>query len=117
MTAMFASDGRTVDEWEQHVGEQFLRARQSEELDQATLARLASVSKGALGRLERGEGSTLRVIIRVAKALGRTDWLDGLFNIEQISPIEALRMQRRLERQKRQRVRHPRPKPVEPEQE
>jgi hypothetical protein len=46
--------------------------------------------------LETGRGSSLRTIIRVAKALGRTDWLDEVDDTAgEPSPMEALRAARK----------------------
>ncbi|HEV7185362.1 MAG TPA: helix-turn-helix transcriptional regulator [Leifsonia sp.] len=97
------SDGRTVDEWEQRVGAQFRELRLADNIDRKTLARQASVSVGALANLETGQGSSLRTIIRVAKALGRTEWLDAVSDIPEISPMEALRAARRQEKRVRAR--------------
>ncbi|NEM89819.1 XRE family transcriptional regulator [Galbitalea soli] len=67
--------------------------------DQAGLARDAAVSLGALRHLERGEGSTLRTVIRVARALGREDWLDALAPAVTVSPLDLMR-ERRTPRQR-----------------
>lgn len=100
-----ANDGRTVSEWERVVGEQFRALRLTENIDRATLARNASVSVGAIANLETGAGSSLRTIVRVAKALGHTDWLETIDDTSrQPSPIEALRAKRRQERAARSRA-------------
>lgn len=98
-------DGRTVNEWERRIGEQFRAVRIAEDIDRATLARQASVSLGALANLENGNGSSLRTIVRVAKALGRTDWLDGLIDMTPaVSPMEVLRAARGRSQSRRVRV-------------
>lgn len=99
------NDGRTVDEWEHRVGEQFRALRIADNVDRGTLARQASVSLGAIANLENGNGSSLRTIIRVAKALGCTGWLDGIADTTPaVSPIDVLREHRRNEQVHRKRA-------------
>ncbi|WP_141991393.1 helix-turn-helix domain-containing protein [Rhodoglobus vestalii] len=87
---------RTTDEWETGIGEQFRALRIQRGLDQETLATMASISRGAVRNLETGAGSTLKTIVKVTRALDRTDWLDTLDDTGgEISPIEMLRQQRR----------------------
>lgn len=87
---------RTVSEWEQRIGEQFRALRLAENIDRDALARRASVSIGAIANLETGKGSSLRTIIRLARALERTSWLDDIADTNPTSsPIEALRAARR----------------------
>lgn len=81
----------TAEDYEHLLGEQFRRARLLVDLDQATLARTANVSLTALKSLEAGRGSSLRTVVRVARALDRTDWLLGLEPEPEISPIALLR--------------------------
>ena len=68
----------TVDEWEQKVGDSVRHTRLSVEMGQADLADRADVSLKTIGNLEHGRGSSLSTLIRVAQALDRTDWLEGL---------------------------------------
>lgn len=87
---------RTTGEWEAHIGAQFRALRIEQNLDQETVADKASISRGALRNLETGVGSSLRTIIKVAKALDREDWLDMLDDTGgEISPMELLRQQQR----------------------
>ncbi|WP_185204311.1 helix-turn-helix transcriptional regulator [Glaciihabitans sp. INWT7] len=102
---MMGTPEHTTDEWEARVGEQFRAIRIQQGLDQEALADRASISRGAVQNLESGHGSSLVTIIKVARALGRTEWLDTLDDTGgEISPIEMLR-QKRLEPKPRQRVR------------
>jgi transcriptional regulator with XRE-family HTH domain len=78
-------------EWEARIGEQLRRSRLEADLDQAQLAAQADVSVGALRNLERGNGSTLKTLVRVTRALGLESWLDGLAPTAAVSPIEVLR--------------------------
>lgn len=81
----------STEDWELRIGEQLRRSRLAANLDQAQLAGLADISIGALRNLERGSGSTLKTLVRVARALGRDDWLDGISPAVGVSPIQVLR--------------------------
>ncbi len=91
----------TIDEWEAVIGEQVRAARIASDRDQASLAAAADVSIGALANLERGNGSSLKTVIAVARALGRTDWLQALAPPVTVSPLQMLR----AKKPPRQRVR------------
>ena len=84
----------TVEEWEALVGRQVRTARVASGLDQAQLAALANVSLATLSNLERGKGSSLKTVIAVARALGRTDWLENLAPEVTVSPMQMLRAKR-----------------------
>lgn len=84
-------DHRSIVEWEQVVGEQVRNARVTNGLDQPRLAALANVSVGALSNLERGKGSSLKTLVAVIRALGRTDWLEALAPEVTVSPMQMLR--------------------------
>jgi transcriptional regulator with XRE-family HTH domain len=88
----------TVDEWEALIGRQVRDARVAGGLDQAQLAALANVSAATLSNLERGKGSSLKTIVAVARALGRTDWLESLAPEITISPMQMLRAKQRSPR-------------------
>jgi transcriptional regulator with XRE-family HTH domain len=81
----------SASDWEARIGEQLRRSRLDADLDQAQLAARADVSIGALRNLERGNGSTLRTLVRVARALGLESWLNSLAPAAAVSPIEVLR--------------------------
>lgn len=85
----------TVGEWEGVVGRQIRAARVSSGLDQAHLASLANVSLATLSNLERGKGSTLKTLVAVVRALGRTDWLENLAPPITVSPMQMLRAKQR----------------------
>lgn len=100
----------TVAEWEATLGDQVRRVRIGQNLDQARLAELAGVSIGAVSSLERGKGSSLRTLISVLRALGRTDWLESLGPAVAVSPMQLLRARQRTPRQRMRasRTQHPR---------
>ena len=89
---------RTIDEWEVVLGAQIRDVRIAQDLDQARLAALADVSVGSVSNLERGKGSSLKTLVSVAKALGRTDWLEALAPPVSVSPIQMLRGRQRAPR-------------------
>ena len=89
---------RTVEEWEALIGEQVRTLRIASDLDQAGLAALADVSVGALSNLERGKGSSLKTVVAVLRALGHTDWFEGLAPQPTVSPIQMLHAKQRLPR-------------------
>jgi transcriptional regulator with XRE-family HTH domain len=99
---------RTVEEWEATVGAQIRAARIAANRDQAGLAERADVSLGALKNLEAGKGSSLKTLVRVVRALDRTDWLESLAPPIAISPMAMLASKRKGSRP-RQRVRRSRP--------
>lgn len=84
----------TTEEWEINIGEQIRTERINLQLDQARLATLADISIGALSNLERGKGSSLKTLIAVLRALGRTDWLESLTPPVTVSPLQMLRSMR-----------------------
>lgn len=97
------SDSRSwsTEQWEAHLGEQVRRARLAENWPQTELARRANVSRGSIVSLEAGEGSSLRTLIRVVRALGRHDWLDELSPDPGESPIAMFEaLQRNAPRQR-----------------
>jgi transcriptional regulator with XRE-family HTH domain len=102
---------RTVSEWEALVGDQIRRVRIAQNLDQARLAELADISIGAVSNLERGKGSSLRTLIAVLRALGRTEWLESLAPTAAVSPMQLLRAKQKTPRR---RVRASRTRRAEP---
>ena len=96
----------TVAEWEEQFGGAVRRLRQARRLTQVELAERANVSLSALKNLERGRGSSLSSVVRVARALGRAEWLDSFAPAESaFSPMEMLRENAAASRPRR--VRHP----------
>jgi len=94
----------TIGELEVILGEQLRAARIAADLDQARLAGLADVSIGALSNIERGKGSSLKTLVAVVRALGRTDWIETLAPAVTVSPMQMLRAKQKTPR-KRVRVR------------
>jgi transcriptional regulator with XRE-family HTH domain len=85
------TDDSTVADWESRLGDQFRSLRVANRLEQRELAERAGVSLGAVRNLETGKGSTTKTIIRIARALERTDWLSALAPPIAVSPLALLR--------------------------
>lgn len=83
---------RTSDEWEVTLGADVRRLRITRRYTQSELAERANVSLSALKNLEVGRGSSLATVVRVARALDRTEWLSSFAPVEpRFSPMELLR--------------------------
>ena len=81
----------TVEELEESFGRAVRRLRLARRLTQADLAQRANVSLSALKNLERGAGSSLASVVRVARTLGRSEWLDAFAPAEpDFSPMAML---------------------------
>ena len=98
---------QSTDDWESAVGAQVRAVRITQQFDQSQLAERAGVSLGSVKSLEQGRGSTLRTVVRVARALGREEWLAGFAPRVPISPIDVLRSSRREPRKRVYRARRP----------
>lgn len=94
-----------TDDWEAYLGEQFRKLRIRAEFDQQQLAERAGISAGALKNLESGKGSSLKTLVKVCRALGRTDWLQALAPRIAVSPLQMLRASKGRERQRVYRAR------------
>jgi transcriptional regulator with XRE-family HTH domain len=81
----------TIEEFEAEVGEQIKSLRLKQNIDRATLALRAGCSVSALKNLESGNGSTLRSLITIVRALGREDWLRNVAPMATISPLSLLK--------------------------
>lgn len=90
----------TIAELEVVLGAQVRAARIAADLDQSRLASLADVSVGALSNIERGKGSSLKTLIAVVRALGRTDWIETLAPAVTVSPMQMLRAKKKSPRQR-----------------
>lgn len=98
VSSRFVEVKRTTEEWEQQLGGDLRRQRIAAGLTMQELADRANVSIGAVRNLEHGRGATTSTLVRVVRALGRTDWLSSLATEVEISPIEMLRQQRSNQR-------------------
>ena len=82
---------RSTQEWEAELGQRVRLARKRAGLSQQGLADRANVSMSAVRGLEAGNGSTLRTVISVARALGLESGLDHIFSAPAtVSPVAML---------------------------
>lgn len=81
----------TVGDLEAKLGNKLRSLRLDRNLEQATLAERAGVSRNALKRLELGRGSTTHTLISVLRALGRENWLETIAPVATINPLTMSR--------------------------
>ncbi len=99
---------KSVQDWEKQIGGDIRTLRHRMRLTQGDLAELANVSPSAIKYLEAGKGSSLATLVKVARALERTDWLASFAPPQAtISPMAVLREQRRAQESVPKRVRRP----------
>lgn len=96
---------RTSAELEQLLGSRLRELRLLKDLDQNSLAERAGISLNAVKHLESGKGARVNSLIKVLRALERTDWLDTLAPTVSISPMQMLKSGRRERRRARRRAR------------
>jgi transcriptional regulator with XRE-family HTH domain len=77
----------TIEEFEVDIGRQIKSLRLKLNIERATLALRAGCNVSALKNLESGNGSTLRTLIAIVRALGREDWLRNVAHLITISPL------------------------------
>lgn len=82
-----------VEEYEQILGESIKALRLQKNIDQKTLCARAGISINALRHLEQGEGASVKTLIRVARALGRQDWLMTVAPKVTVNPLYMVRNQ------------------------
>ena len=83
-------DLATPEELELELGVHIFATRMHRNITQEQLATDAGVSRSALRNLEGGKGSTIQTLVRVLKALDRTDWIGMLQPSVTISPLQML---------------------------
>ena len=99
----------STEEWERRIGQAGRQLRLRTELTQAELAERSNVSLSAVKNFEAGRGSSLTTVVRLARALGRSDWLEAFGPpAPAFSPLAVLEERRRAEAAAPRRVRHPR---------
>ena len=78
---------RTTPNLEAELGASLRAQRLDRNIEQATLAAQAGVSRTALKNLEGGLGSTVKTLVRVLRALGREDWVKTIAPVATINPL------------------------------
>ncbi len=96
---------RTSADLEALLGSRLRELRLLKNLDQKSLAERAGISLNAVKHLESGKGARVNSLIKVVRALERTDWLDTLAPIVSISPMQMLKSGSREPRRARRRAR------------
>lgn len=96
---------QTYGEVEVELGRQLRDLRLRRNIDQRQLADQAGVALNAVKNLEGGKGATLSSLVKVLRALGRSEWLKTLAPAVSISPMQMLKM-----KQPRQRASKGRPR-------
>ncbi len=64
-------------------------------LTQAAVAEKAGVSRRVLQKLESGESCTLKVLIRILRALGKLEALDAFLQEPGLSPLQLAKLKGR----------------------
>ena len=96
---------RLTSELEAEFGQQLRLLRLRQNIDQRQLASQAGVALNVVKRLEAGRGATLKSLIRVLRALGRTDWLNALAPVVSISPLQMAKTKATRQRASPRKVR------------
>ena len=79
---------KTPEELEKTLGQQIRNLRIIRNLAQSELAERAGVALNAVKRLESGQTSTTKSLVKVLKALNRTEWLDTLAPQITVNPLQ-----------------------------
>lgn len=82
---------QTLDELELDLGEKLKRLRLNKNWDQKTLAARAGVSVRALRNIEGGQGSTVKTLLNVVRALDRESWLQTIAPMATVNPLTLTR--------------------------
>ncbi len=94
------------------LGRRLAPERPNRNQTQASLAEEAGLSLSSVKRIEAGASTQFVAVIRMLRALGLLDNLDGLLPEPQLSPLDAL-ARRGKERQRARGPRHDRAEPEE----
>lgn len=86
---------------EQRLGQRLRQLRLLKNIDQASLAERAGVSLNAVKHLESGSGARVNSLIKVLRALDRSDWLETLAPVVSISPMQMLKTENRSRKRAR----------------
>ena len=96
---------RLTSELEAEFGQQLRLLRLRQNIDQRQLAGQAGVALNVVKRLEAGRGATLKSLIKVLRALGRTDWLNTLAPVVSVSPLQMAKTKATRQRASSRKVR------------
>ncbi|WP_408637139.1 helix-turn-helix domain-containing protein [Pseudosulfitobacter koreensis] len=79
---------KPVDILAKDLGERLARFRLSRNLRQVDLAEQSGISRGAIARIEAGEGGTVDSLLRIMQALGLEDRVEMLLPDASLSPLD-----------------------------
>lgn len=94
----------TPEEMEAELGVKLRALRLNKNIDQQTLAERAGISVRALRNLENGQGSSVKTLVRVLRALGREGWLQTVAPVATINPLMLTRFAEPRQRASRPRT-------------
>lgn len=80
----------TTQELQVLLGDSIRRVRLQQNIDLATVARRAGISRSALQKLETGAGSSVKTLVAVLRTLGREDWIESLAPQVTINPLDLV---------------------------
>src|SRR5882672_9837952 len=83
---------QTTADLEASLGASLRALRLDRNIDQKTIAERAGVSLHALKNLESGQGSSIKTLVAVLRALGREDWLETIAPVATINPLTLTRL-------------------------
>ncbi len=78
---------------EKEIGKRIQRVRLLKNLTQKGLAQKAGLSRGAISKIERGQGTTLSSLIEILRVLGLLDSFEQIFPTTQLSPLEIVKLE------------------------
>ncbi len=91
----FSGPNLTLDQWEQKVGHAIRQVRIDAGYNQMELAERANLSRSTVQALEQGDGTRLRTVVAVLRALNRLDVFDSIMPHTGPTPLELLAESRR----------------------
>jgi transcriptional regulator with XRE-family HTH domain len=80
----------TPEELEKILGEQIRNLRILRNLAQSDLAERAGIALNAVKRLESGQPTTTKTLVKTLKVLNRTEWLESLAPSVTVNPLQAM---------------------------
>lgn len=79
----------STEEWESAIGRAMSKMRRAQGKTQKEIAETTGLSVSAIKKIEGGKGSSLRSLILISRALGRSSWLSSFsVNEPTVNPLE-----------------------------
>ena len=78
---------------EEEIGKRIQKVRLLQNLTQKDLAQKAGLSRGAVSKIERGQGATLSSMIEIMRVLRLLDSFEQVFPTAQLSPLEIVKLE------------------------